>query len=339
MNILVTGAAGFIGFHTVKNMLTKYKKIKVYGIDSLNNYYDKKLKIDRLKELNKIFKSKFNFSKVDISNKKKIFKLFKNKKFHTVINLAAQAGVRYSFTNPEAYFNSNLRGFFNILEASKKFKVKHLISASTSSVYGINDFTKFSTKVSTGHPIQFYAATKRSNELMGHSYSYINNLPITFLRFFTVYGPWGRPDMSLFLFVKNIINNKPIFINNKGNHSRDFTYVDDITDGVIKVFKKIPKKNKKWNPKSLDQSSSVAPFKIINLGNGKRIKLMKYVNLIEKKLGKKAKVIFKGMQKGDIKDTLSDLNDTKKYISYKPKTKINKGISNFIDWYKSYYKK
>tara|TARA_B100002052_G_scaffold165878_1_gene151079 strand:- start:756 stop:1781 length:1026 start_codon:yes stop_codon:yes gene_type:complete len=338
MKILITGAAGFIGYHTVLKVLSKKKNIQIVGIDSVNSYYSRKLKLARIKNLKKKFKKKFIFKKINISDKKNIFKIFKTSKFHTVINLAAQAGVRYSLKNPDAYFKSNLKGFYNILEASKNFKVRHLISASSSSVYGINDFSKFSNKIATGHPIQLYAATKRSNELMGHAYSHLYKLPTTFIRFFTVYGPWGRPDMSLFLFVKNILNNKPIYVFNKGKHSRDFTYVQDIVEGINKVIKKIPKANKNWNSKILDQSTSRAPFKILNLGNGRRIKLMKYIKLIEKNLNKKAIIIYKNIQKGDIKDTLSDLKDTKKYISYKPKIKVEEGIRRFIEWYKSYYK-
>ena len=339
MKILITGAAGFIGYHTVKKILYKNSNLKVVGIDSMNNYYSSKLKADRIKDLKKRFKKKFIFEKVNICNKKKIIKLFKKNNFHTVINLAAQAGVRYSLTNPEAYFDTNLKGFFNILEVSKTFKVKHLISASTSSVYGANKVSRFNAKMPVGHPIQFYAATKRSNEIIGHAYSHIYKLPITFLRFFTVYGPWGRPDMALFLFVKNISANKPINVFNFGKHSRDFTYVDDIVSGIFKVINKIPKINKKWDSKKLDQSSSLAPFKILNLGSGKRISLMKYINVIEKQLGKKATIKYFKMQTGDIQDSLSDIKETKKYINFKPKIGIEKGIRNFINWYKNYYKK
>ena len=285
MKILITGAAGFIGYHTIKIILSTNPEFKIIGIDSINNYYSQKLKIDRIKDLKKQHKKNFVFKRINICNKKKLNKLFKKSKFHTVVNLAAQAGVRYSLKNPEAYFENNLRGFFNILEASRTFKIKHLISASTSSVYGDNDISTFNVKKPADHPIQFYAATKRSNEIIGHAYSYINKLPITFLRFFTVYGPWGRPDMSLFLFVKNILQNKPINVYNFGKHSRDFTYIDDIVNGIQKVVKKIPKKNKKWNPKKPDQSSSTAPFKILNLGNGKRINLLRYIKVIERNLG------------------------------------------------------
>ena len=339
MKILVTGSAGFIGYNFSKKFLEKNKNAHVYGIDSINSYYSIKLKKDRIKNLKKKFSKTFTFKKINICNKKLLAKFFKNKKFDYVVHLAAQAGVRYSLKNPNSYIETNLIGFFNILELSRVNNIKHLISASTSSVYGINNYKKFSSKDPAGHPIQLYSATKRSNELLGHSYSYIYKMPITFLRFFTVYGPWGRPDMSLFIFVKNILNNKPIKVFNNGKHSRDFTYVDDIVEGILQIIKKIPKSNKKWNSKKLDQSTSVAPFKIINLGNGKKINLMKYIKLIEKKIGKKATIIYQSMQKGDIQDTLSDLYDTKRYINYKPKVGIKLGISKFVDWYKSYYTK
>jgi UDP-glucuronate 4-epimerase len=338
MKILITGAAGFIGYHTIKIILSTNPEFKIIGIDSINNYYSQKLKIDRIKDLKKHHKKNFVFKRINICNKKKLNELFKKSKFHTVVNLAAQAGVRYSLKNPEAYFENNLRGFFNILEASRVFKIKHLISASTSSVYGDNDISTFNVEKPADHPIQFYAATKRSNEIIGHAYSYINKLPITFLRFFTVYGPWGRPDMSLFLFVKNILQNKPINVYNFGKHSRDFTYIDDIVNGIQKVVKKIPKKNKKWNPKKPDQSSSTAPFKILNLGNGKRISLLRYIKVIERNLGKKAIIKFSKMQQGDIQDTLSDIKETQRYINFKPKTSLENGISIFVKWYKNYYK-
>ena len=338
MKILITGAAGFIGYHTIKIILSTNPEFKIIGIDSINNYYSQKLKIDRIKDLKRHHKKNFVFKRINICNKKKLNELFKKSKFHTVVNLAAQAGVRYSLKNPEAYFENNLKGFFNILEASRIFKIKHLISASTSSVYGDNDVSTFNVKKPADHPIQFYAATKRSNEIIGHAYSYINKLPITFLRFFTVYGPWGRPDMSLFLFVKNILQNKPINVYNFGKHSRDFTYIDDIVNGIQKVVKKIPKKDKKWNPKKPDQSSSTAPFKILNLGNGKRISLLKYIKVIEKNLDKKAIIKFSKMQQGDIQDTLSDIKETRKYINFKPKTSLESGINIFVKWYKNYYK-
>ena len=311
MKILVTGAAGFIGYHTADRLLS-IKGNRVIGVDSMNNYYDKQLKINRIRNLKKRYKNNFIFKKLDLCEKKNVFNLFKKYRFKKVINLAAQAGVRYSLKNPNAYFKSNLLAFFNILEACKKYKINHLISASTSSVYGANKQIPFSVQHTADHPIQFYAATKRCNEILAHSYSHLFKLPVTLLRFFTVYGPWGRPDMSLFIFVKNILQNKPIEVYNFGKHSRDFTYIDDIVSGILKVVNKIPKKNKKWNPKNPDLSTSFAPFKILNLGNGKRIDLLKYIKIIEKNLGKKAIFKFSKMQQGDIRDTLADIKETKK---------------------------
>ena len=336
MKILVTGVAGFIGYHTANKLLLN-KKIKLVGIDSINNYYDKKLKLQRVKNLKNKYKKNFYFIKLDICQRSKLFYLFKKHKFDKVINLAAQVGVRYSLKNPDAYFKSNLLGFFNILEACKVFKIKHLLAASSSSVYGANKKIPFSAKDAADHPIQFYAATKRCNEILSHSYSYSYNLPITLLRFFTVYGPWGRPDMALFLFVKNILKNKPINVYNFAKHSRDFTYIDDIVSGVIKALNKKPKKNKNWNPKKPDPSTGIAPFKIINLGSSKKIKLMEYIRIIEKILGKKAIIKFSKLQKGDIEDTLADIKETKKYLNFKPKAKLYSGIKKFVKWYKNYY--
>ena len=336
MKILVTGAAGFIGYHTIDKLLSGKRNL-VVGVDSLNNYYDRKLKVERIKNLKKRYKKSIIFKKLDLCEKRKVFNLFKKHKFESVINLAAQAGVRYSLKNPDAYFQSNLLAFFNIIEASRKYKIKHLISASTSSVYGANKNIPFSVKDLADHPIQFYAATKRSNEILAHSYSHLFNLPVTLLRFFTVYGPWGRPDMSLFIFVKNILQNKPINVYNFGKHSRDFTYVDDIVNGIIKVITKIPKKNKKWDRRKLDVSTSMAPFKILNLGNGKRISLLKYIRIIEKNLDKKAIIKFTKMQRGDIQDTLADIKETQKYINFKPKTSLHDGIARFVKWFIDYY--
>jgi UDP-glucuronate 4-epimerase len=329
MKILVTGSSGFIGYHLVKKLM-EYKSNQIVGIDSLDPYYDVSLKINRNKSLLKNNKyNNFKFYKVNLINAQALNRLFKKEKFDTVVNLAAQAGVRYSLENPTSYLRSNLIGFFNILDFSKKFKIKHLLSASTSSVYG--ESTKFPLKVSepADEPIQFYAATKRSNEIMGYSYSHIHNLPITMLRFFTVYGPWGRPDMSLFLFVKNILNNKSINVFNYGNHSRDFTYVDDIIEGIYLAIKKIPKKN---------ITKSIPPYKILNLGNGTKIKLMTFIKEIEKNLKKKANIKYLKIQKGDIKETLSDISETKKYIKYQPKVNVVEGVKKFINWYKVYYK-
>jgi UDP-glucuronate 4-epimerase len=338
MNILITGAAGFIGYHVTKKLIKK-KNFRIFGVDSLNNYYDVNLKKARLKSLYKLNKNKnFFFKKLNLNNSKLTRKIFVSKKIDVVINLAAQAGVRYSIKNPRSYFDNNILVFFNLISFCKEFKVKHLISASTSSVYGASVRMPFKASYNpANHPIQFYAATKKCNEIMAHSYSCIYNLPITIVRFFTVYGPWGRPDMSLFCFVKNIINKKEIKIFNRGNHSRDFTYIDDVVNGICLLIKKKPKKNRKWNAKE-DLSSSLSPFKIVNLGNGKKVRLLKYVKIIEKILKIKAKIKFFKMQKGDIKDTNADIKETQKYINYKPKINIYEGVSKFIYWYKSFYK-
>ena len=329
MVILVTGCAGFIGFHLSKKLIEK--DLFVVGVDDLNTYYDVKLKKDRLKILNKISKkNKFIFYKTDISKNDDIKKVFKKHNIDYVVNLAAQAGVRYSIQNPEAYVKSNLVGFANILENCKNNKVKHLLYASTSSVYGSNTKFPYKEKHRTDHPIQFYAATKRSNELMAHSYSHLFKLPTTGLRFFTVYGPWGRPDMALYKFTKNIIQNKYIDLYNKGNHSRSFTYIDDIVFAIISLLKKIPK---------IKKNSKKAPFRIINIGNDKSETLMNYVKVIEKKLNKKAKKKLLPLQKGDIKSTVADITLLKNTTKFKPKTSISDGISKFIDWYLMYSKK
>ena len=335
MKILITGVAGFIGFHTALNYLKK--KHTIVGIDSINNYYDVKLKRERLNILKK-FNNKFIFQKADISNKNKISYLFNKHKIDKVIHLAAQAGVRYVKKNPDAYFKSNLLGFYNILENCRLYKIKHLVIASTSSVYGANKKLPFSTKQTADHPTQFYAATKRSNEIIAHSYSHMFNIPITALRFFTVYGPWGRPDMSLYIFVDKILKNKSINMFNYGKHSRDFTYIDDIVEGITKTLNKIPKKNIRWGFSSNDNSTSEAPFQILNIGNGNKISLKKYVTIISKLLKKKVKIKHLPFQDGDIKETLSDINETKKYLNFKPKTNINDGIKKFIDWYRKYHK-
>lgn len=332
MKILVTGCAGFIGFHVCKQLILK--NYKVIGIDCINDYYDKKIKLDRLKIL-KNYK-KFKFHKIKLENHKNLDQIFFKNKFDYVINLAAQAGVRYSIVNPRAYLNSNLIGFFNILDCSRKYKIKHLIYASTSSVYGNNSKLPFSEKKHADHPIQFYAATKRSNELMAHSYSSLFNLPTSGLRFFTVYGPWGRPDMALFLFTKNIIKDKNINLFNYGNHIRDFTYIDDIVNPIIKLIKKIPAINK--SNISKDPSESIAPFKIYNIGNNNPKKLMEFVKVLEKKLQKKAKIKFKPLQKGDVYETYADTSKILNMTKYKSKIDIEIGISNFVDWYRDYYK-
>ena len=334
MKLLVTGAAGFIGFHLSRKLILKGHT--VIGIDSINGYYGKKIKHDRLKIL-KMESKRFIFIKGDMSNLSFLNKVFKKYKFDQVINLAAQAGVRYSIENPGAYLESNLIGFFNILECSRKFKIKHLIYASTSSVYGNNSELPFKENRHADHPIQFYAATKRSNEMMAHSYSHLYGIPTTGLRFFTVYGPWGRPDMALFIFTKNILNGDKIDLFNYGNHIRDFTYIDDIVEPIIRLLKTPPKKIRK-KIKINNPSESHAPFKIYNIGNNNPKKLKEFVKAIEEKLGKKAKVNFKPLQKGDVYETYADTSKIYKLTGYKSITDIDIGISNFVDWFRNYYK-
>ena len=320
MKILVTGSAGFIGFH-VSDYLLKNNNT-VIGIDNINDYYDVNLKKSRLKILKK--NKNFFFYKFDLINANKLEDLIKKFKVKYIVHLAAQAGVRYSIENPKTYFKNNLEVFFNILEASKKNNIKHLIFASTSSVYGENNNFPLKENDNTDKPISFYAATKKSNEILAHSYSYIYNLPCTALRFFTVYGPYGRPDMALFKFTKNILENKKIQLYNNGNHSRDFTYITDIVSGIFSILKKN-------NTKNL--------FNTFNIGNGNSRKLKDYLKTIEKKLNKNAKIINLPLQLGDIKKTHSDISLLNKYSNYLPETDIEEGINNFIDWYLKYYKK
>ncbi len=341
MTVLVTGSAGFIGFHTVLALLKK--GTTVIGVDNVNSYYDKKLKLSRNKFIfkfvkkNKI-KGKYKFFKIDISNDLALKKIFRKYKFKKVIHLAAQAGVRYSLKNPSTYIKSNIVGFGNILENSKKYNIKHLIYASSSSVYGERSKKPFSEKDSVDHPIQLYAATKRSNELMAHSYSKLFNIPTTGIRFFTTYGPWGRPDMALYKFTKNIYKNSFIKIYNKGNHSRDFTYIDDVIKGIIKCSDTIPKKNNKKGALN-NPSYSDAPFRIINIGSGKPTQLKNYIQLIENNIGKKAKKLFMKKQKGDAKDTWADIQLSRKILKFRPQISPKDGVKRFIDWYKDFYKK
>ena len=326
MNILITGSAGFIGYHLSIKLLSN-RKNNIFGLDNLNNYYDVKLKKDRLKNLKKY--KNFNFNKIDISDKKKINSFFKKNKIDVVINLAAQAGVRYSLINPYSYVKTNIDGFLNILEGCKNHKIKHLIYASTSSVYGGNVRIPFIETDKTEKPLQLYASTKKTNELFAHAYSNLYNLPTTGLRFFTVYGPWGRPDMALFLFTKNIFNNKPIKIFNHGKHTRDFTYVDDIVDGIYRLVKKPPKKYFKTKIK--------IPYRIFNIGNSKPVKLIKYIKTLEKIIGKKAIKKYYDIQPGDVVSTLSDCSYLNEITNYQSSTNIEKGIYNFVEWYKDYY--
>ena len=320
MNILITGSAGFIGYHLTKKILKK--NIKVFGIDNINNYYDTNLKKNRIKDLKK--SKKFFFYKIDLSEYKKLNNLVKRNKIKYIIHLAAQAGVRYSIKKPKTYFKSNMEGFFNILEVSKNNNIKHLIYASTSSVYGNTKKFPLSESDNTDHPLSFYAATKKSNEIMAHSYSYIYKLPCTGVRFFTVYGPFGRPDMALFKFTKNIIKNRSVELFNKGKHLRDFTYVDDIVEGVFSLIKK--------------QSKKSIPYEIFNIGNGNPKKLIDYLKYIEKNLNRSSSIKKLPLQIGDIIKTHSDIKKLKKFTGYNPKTNINIGVNKFIEWYKDYYK-
>ena len=332
MKILITGSSGFIGFHLSKLLLENGNTI--HGIDSMNNYYDVSLKKARLKILLKY--KKFSFSKIDLENNQKIENIFKKFKPKVVIHLAAQAGVRYSIDKPRVYLNSNIDGTFNVIESSHKVKVNHLIMASSSSVYGANKKIPFKEIDKTETQLSIYASTKKANESMAHSYSNIWNIPITMLRFFTVYGPWGRPDMALFKFTKGILENKKIDIYNNGKMYRDFTYIDDIVNGINLLIKKPPaikQKNKYKN----DSLSSVAPFRILNIGNTKKVYLLNFIKEIEKELGKKAIRNYMPLQKGDVKQTLSDTSLLKRITKYNPKTNYKTGIKNFLNWYQEYY--
>ncbi len=332
--ILITGAAGFIGFHLSKYLL-ETKEYKVIGIDNINDYYSTKLKEDRLEILKKY--ENFDFYKIDLKEKEKIDELFEKEKFDYVVNLAAQAGVRYSITNPYAYVDSNLIGFVNILEACRNNPVKHLLYASSSSVYGGNKIVPFSTDHNVDHPVSLYAATKKSNELMAHAYSHLYKIPTTGLRFFTVYGPWGRPDMAYFSFTKNIMEGKPIKVFNHGKMERDFTYIDDIVEAMYKLINKIPKENKDWDEKKDSISESFAPYKIYNIGNNSPVPLMEFINILEEKIGKKAEKIYLDMQPGDVLRTYADTSDLEKEINFKPSTKLADGLERFVEWYKEYW--
>ncbi len=332
--IMITGSAGFIGFNLAKKLLQE--GLYVTGIDNLNDYYDVRLKKDRLNLL--LSEKNFNFKKIDIADNLQITEVFKQETYDVVINLAAQAGVRYSLTNPHSYVNSNLVGFANILEGCRHYGVRHLVFASSSSVYGANTKMPFSVNHNTDHPVSLYAATKKANELMAHSYSHLYKLPCTGLRFFTVYGPWGRPDMALFLFTKAILEKKPIKVFNYGKMQRDFTYIEDITEGIARVMKKIPEKNKEWNSDAPDSSSSFAPYRLYNIGNNNPVTLSEFIETIEKAIGIKAKKEFIEIQDGDVPATYANIDSLIKETGFAPKTLLKDGIKNFITWYKAYYK-
>ncbi len=332
-NILVTGAAGFIGFHLSKRLMQD--GYRVFGLDNINDYYDVRIKHGRLQRLQE--GDQFKFFKIDLADQEGLSRVFAEHSIDAVVNLAAQAGVRYSLINPQAYVNSNLVGFVNILESCRHYKVKHLVFASSSSVYGANTKMPFSVHHNVDHPVSLYAASKKSNELMAHTYSHLFDLPCTGLRFFTVYGPWGRPDMALFLFTKAILEGKPIKVFNHGKMLRDFTYIDDIIEGVVRVMEHIPESNPTWSGDAPDPGTSYTPYKIYNIGNNNPVELSEFIAEIENALGLKAEKEFLGMQPGDVPATYADVDDLIQDVGFKPATPLSEGIQKFIAWYNSYY--
>lgn len=342
MKVLVTGAAGFIGFHLAKALIERGDD--VVGLDNVNSYYDPKIKEARLRLLAQIHEAgrstrsnTYEFVRANIADLDAVNAVFARHRFDRVVNLAAQAGVRYSLTNPHAYTESNLIGFTNILEACRHNEVAHLTYASTSSVYGANTDMPFKEQNGADHPLQFYAATKRANELMAHSYSHLFRLPTTGLRFFTVYGPWGRPDMALFLFTKNILAGEPIQVFNNGNHTRDFTYVEDIVEGVIRASDDIAKPDPTWNSDRPHPATSNAPYRIFNIGNNAPVTLIAYIEAIEQALGRKAVMEYLPMQQGDVPSTYADVSRLQSAVGFKPSTPVKAGVEAFVRWYREYY--
>jgi UDP-glucuronate 4-epimerase len=346
--ILVTGTAGFIGFHLAKRLLERGDE--VIGLDNINDYYDRRVKYGRLSKTGIMSDSieygllttshiyeRYRFIQLNLEDQEQLFRLFAECNVEKVCHLAAQAGVRYSITNPYAYIKSNIFGFINILEACRHHPIQHLTYASSSSVYGLNEEMPFSTHHNVDHPISLYAASKKSNELMAHTYSYLYNIPTTGLRFFTVYGPWGRPDMALFKFTKAILEGSPIEVYNNGNMRRDFTYIDDIVEGVMRVIDKQPGGNPAWSGTFPDPSSSKAPYKIYNIGNSNPVQLIDFIQEIEKQLGKKARMNLLPMQPGDVPATWADVNDLIEDLNYRPGTPVRDGIKGFIEWYRAFY--
>ncbi len=331
--VLVTGAAGFIGYHLAERLLADGQE--VVGLDNLNPYYDPSLKEARLERLEA--SDHFSFTRLDLADREGMESLFSGHDFTVVVNLAAQAGVRYSIENPHSYVDSNLVGFLHILEGCRHTGVSHLVYASSSSVYGANTAMPFSVHDNIDHPLSLYAATKKANELMAHTYSHLYDLPTTGLRFFTVYGPWGRPDMALFKFTKKILAGEPIDVFNYGNHRRDFTYIDDIVEGVVRVMNKTPDPNADWSGDHPDPGTSRAPWRIYNIGNSQPVELMHYVEVIEDCLGKKAEKNLLPMQPGDVPDTYADVTALTEDVGYKPDTSIEEGVERFVEWYRGYY--
>ena len=332
-NVLVTGAAGFIGFQLSRRLLND--GVRVTGIDNLNPYYDVQLKHDRLDQL--LSDDNFTFVNLDLVDRTALEDLFSDGDFDVVVNLAAQAGVRYSLTNPHAYVDSNIVGFVNILECCRHHKVRHLVFASSSSVYGANTNMPFSIHDNVDHPVSLYAATKKANELMAHTYSHLYGLSCTGLRFFTVYGPWGRPDMALFLFTKAISEGKPIKVFNHGKMQRDFTYIDDIIEGVVRVMASLPKADPAWRGDKPDPGTSYAPYRLYNIGNNQPVELLEFIEEIEKALGREAQKEFLDLQPGDVPATYADVDDLIQDVGFKPATSIATGIRRFVDWYQDYY--
>ncbi|HEY4210729.1 MAG TPA: NAD-dependent epimerase [Steroidobacteraceae bacterium] len=333
MKYLLTGAAGFIGFHTTKKLLARGHE--VVGLDNLNDYYDVTLKQARLAQLQEL--SSFRFVKLDLADDAGMAALFASEKFGRVVHLAAQAGVRYSLQDPHAYVRSNVTGTLNVLEGCRHNGVEHLVYASTSSVYGINTNMPFSVHNIADHPLSLYATTKRSNELMAHNYSALFKLPTTGLRFFTVYGPWGRPDMALFLFARNILEGKPIDVFNNGNHKRDFTFVEDIAEGVARASERVAQPNPDWDSSRPDPASSSAPFRVYNIGNNAPVPLMRYIEVLEDCLGRKATKNFLPLQLGDVPETFADIDDLVRDVGYRPSTSVEEGVRRFVEWFKDYY--
>lgn len=331
--VLVTGSSGFIGFHLCKKLLSR--GYDVTGLDNMNAYYDVTLKEERLKKLEP--SQQFQFVRADLCDQVAIDRSFENGEFDAVVNLAAQAGVRYSLEHPREYINSNLVGFENILEACRNNSIKHLIYASTSSVYGANTNQPFTTSQSVEHPLTLYAATKKANELMAHSYSHLFKIPSTGLRFFTVYGPWGRPDMALFLFTKAMIEGNPIKVFNYGDMWRDFTYVEDIVESICRLIPKVPERDESFDPHNPSPASSHAPYRVFNIGNSQPVKLLDMIEILEEKLGIKADKNLMDMQMGDVPSTHADVEDLVKLIDFRPQTSLQEGIGQFVDWYKEYY--
>lgn len=333
MKYLVTGAAGFIGFHVAQRLLAADEEVT--GLDNVNDYYEVQLKIDRLKRLET--EKRFRFVKLDLENREEMAAVFQKNHFDRVIHLAAQAGVRYSLENPHAYTDANLVGFMNILEGCRQTRVPHLVYASSSSVYGANTKMPFSVHHNVDHPVSLYAATKKANELMAHTYAHLYRLPATGLRFFTVYGPWGRPDMALFIFTKAILSGKPIDVYNYGKMQRDFTYIDDIVEGVLRVTERIPTPNPSWTGDAPDPATSAAPYKLYNIGNNRPVPLLTLIETLEQALGKKAKRNLLPIQPGDVPETYADVDALTEDAGFKPATPIEAGIEKFVEWYRGYY--